>query len=92
VDPTDLDQVLWAVSTRTDPARDIDVITGMPTTALEPTLSPERRERGDLTFSRAVILAVRPYHWRDKFPPVATVSRELRERVLRKWAGLFQDA
>ncbi len=92
VDPTDLDQVLWAVSTRTDPARDMDVITGMPTTALEPTLSPERRERGDLTFSRAVILAVRPYHWRDKFPPVATVSQELRERVLRKWAGLFQDA
>ncbi|MFP3209672.1 MAG: UbiD family decarboxylase [Nitrososphaeria archaeon] len=92
VDPTDLDQVLWAISTRTDPAVDIDVIAGMPTNALEPTVSPEKREKGDLTFGRAVILAVRPYHWRDKFPPVATVSRELRERVLQKWMSLFQGA
>jgi len=92
VDYADLDQVLWAISTRTDPATDIDVIVGMPTNALEPTVSPERREKGDLTFGRAVILAVRPYHWRDKFPPVATVSRELRKRVLQKWTGLFQGA
>jgi len=36
-----------------------------------------------------VIDATRPFEWKDRFPPVASSSRELRERVLSRWAGVL---
>ena len=36
--------------------------------------------------SRAIIDATRPYEWKDTFPEVSRSSRELREKILAKWA------
>jgi len=39
--------------------------------------------------SRAIIDATRPFEWLQEFPPVAKSSRELRERLLRRWGKLL---
>jgi 4-hydroxy-3-polyprenylbenzoate decarboxylase len=89
IDPTDVDQVLWAVATRCDPVADIDVLRNCVSDFLDPRLSPDKRRRNDYTASRAVVVACRPYHWRDEFPKEVGTSAELRERVVGAWPDLF---
>jgi 4-hydroxy-3-polyprenylbenzoate decarboxylase len=90
VDPSDIDQVLWAVSTRCDPAEGIDVIRQCATNYLDPRLTPEQREKRDFTMARAVIDACRPYHWREQFPRAVGTSPEYQAQILRDWPELFQ--
>lgn len=89
IDPTNLEEVLWAVTTRCDPENAIDIVRGLLTTPLDPMLSPDKREKGDFTTSKVIINACRPYHWIDKFPDVNKASKELRTKVLNKWSHLF---
>jgi UbiD family decarboxylase len=89
VDPSDQEQVLWAVATRCDPEHDIDVVRGTTSHHLDPLLPPEKRAAHDYTASRAVIDACRPYHWMSQFPEVVGTSPELRQQVLEKWSRFF---
>jgi hypothetical protein len=50
-------------------------------------LLPERRASGDLTNSRIIIYAVRPWAWKDQFPKVNAVDPAYAAEVARKWAG-----
>jgi 4-hydroxy-3-polyprenylbenzoate decarboxylase len=84
IDPTNLFDVIWAMSTRCDPAEDIDFIRRAWSGALDP-----RKKMGDNFNSRAVIDACRPFDWRHEFPPVAESSPELRARTLAKWRHLL---
>src|SRR5205807_474373 len=70
VDPSKPDDVLWAIATRSDPAASFEIQPECPSSPLDPMLSPEMRARGDMTTSRAVIIACRPWLWRDAFPVV----------------------
>ncbi|MDO8597612.1 MAG: UbiD family decarboxylase [Sulfuricaulis sp.] len=92
IDVSNMDELLWALCTRSDPASSIDIIKTAWSTPLDPRIPPEKRERGDFTNSRAIIDACRPFHWRDKFPkvnmPGKAVQRETRERfgwILENW-------
>jgi 4-hydroxy-3-polyprenylbenzoate decarboxylase len=80
IDPTDLDQVVWAMCTRCDPAEDIDLIRRTWSGPLDP-----RLPKGVPWNSRAIVDACRPYEMRGDFPPVVRSSAELREQVLRKF-------
>ncbi|MGB7543214.1 MAG: UbiD family decarboxylase [Burkholderiales bacterium] len=80
IDVSNLEQLMWAVCTRSDPATSIDIITGTWSTPLDPRLDPDDRARGNFTNSRGIIDACRPFHWRDKFPRV----NELTPADLRK--------
>jgi 4-hydroxy-3-polyprenylbenzoate decarboxylase len=90
IDPTNLKEVLWAMETRVDPARDIDIIDGTWSTPLDPRMPPEKRRSGDFTNSRAIFYAVRPYAYRDQFPRVGRSTREDRARILGKFADVFE--
>jgi 4-hydroxy-3-polyprenylbenzoate decarboxylase len=85
IDVTDLKEVLWAMQTRVDPARDIELVDGCWSTPLDPRMPPEKRESGDATNSRAIFYAVRPYAWREKFPAVSRAERDLRRSVVEKF-------
>jgi UbiD family decarboxylase len=85
IDPTNLDEVLWAMCTRVDPASAIDIIHDTWTADLDPRLSPSKREAGDLTVGRMLINACRPFNWRDRFPRTNVFSPEERNAVERKW-------
>ncbi|MBI4491384.1 MAG: UbiD family decarboxylase [Chloroflexi bacterium] len=90
VDPTDLNDVLWALCTRVDPASSIDVVRSW-TTELDPMVSPEKQASGDYTMGRMLIDACKPFHWRDRFPASNVASPELRRAVAEKWSGVLQN-
>ncbi len=89
IDPTNLKEVLWAMMTRVDPATNIDIVDGCWSTPLDPRMPPDKRAARDYTNSRAIFYAVRPFEWRDKFPKVSRVSRELREKVIRDFQNIL---
>lgn len=86
IDPSDLGQVVWAMSTRCDPATDIEVTRRTWASKLDPMLAA-----GLPTYnSRAVIDACRPFERKDSFPPVAEASPELLADTLGKWSHIFE--
>ena len=91
MDVSNLEDVIWALITRSDPATSIDIIRNASSTPLDPRIEPERKAAGDNTNSRAVIDACRPWHWRDKLPPVNSPSKEERNIALRKFGHLFES-
>ncbi|MEV7040623.1 UbiD family decarboxylase [Amycolatopsis sp. NPDC051061] len=81
IDPADLDQVIWAMSTRSDPSQDIEVMKRTWGSKLDP-LSVE----GEPPFnSRAIIDACRPYERLESFPRVAESDPEFLREIERKW-------
>ncbi|MGK3204429.1 UbiD family decarboxylase [Amycolatopsis sp. MEPSY49] len=81
IDPADLDQVVWAMSTRSDPAGDIEVLKRTWGSKLDP-LSVA----GEPPFtSRAIIDACRPYERLESFPRVAESSPAFLRELERKW-------
>ena len=84
IDPTDLFQVVWAMSTRCDPVEDIDFIRKTWSGPLDPRIA-----RGTSTNSRAVIDACRPFEMIKDFPPVARATAEQRRKVAAKFADIL---
>src|SRR5262249_20961800 len=74
VDVTNLDHLLWAMLTRTDPKESIQFITGSWDSSADAPLAPARRAGRDLTPSVAVVDAYKPVHWRVKCPPSNAAS------------------
>jgi len=89
IDPTNMKEVLWAMMTRVDPPTNIDIFDGAWSTPLDPRMPPEKRESRDHTNGRAIFYAVRPFHWKEKFPKVSRSSRELRETVIKKFRDVI---
>jgi UbiD family decarboxylase len=86
IDVSNLEDLMWALLTRSDPATSIDIITGTWSTPLDPRIAPEDKEKGNNTNSRAIIDACRPFHWRHKFAKVNMPSPE-KARVAREKFG-----
>jgi 4-hydroxy-3-polyprenylbenzoate decarboxylase len=89
IDVSNLEEVMWALLTRSDPATSIEIIRNAWSTPLDPRIEPERKAAGDFTNSRAVIDACRPFHWRDKFPMVNAPTQEERAAALQKFGHLL---
>jgi 4-hydroxy-3-polyprenylbenzoate decarboxylase len=85
IDPTNTWDVLWAMTTRSDPEKDIDIVRRMWSGPLDPVIP--LAEKG--FNSRALIDATRPFEWREKFPPVAISSAEVIEAARKKWGGVL---
>jgi len=85
IDITDMDEVFWALATRSDPEHSIDIIRRCWSTPLDPMIpsgSPPLN-------SRAIIEACRPFEWIDKFPPVVGSKKEYLDAVKEKWGNLL---
>ena len=68
VDPCDLADVMWAIATRCEPAKQVDIIRNAWSSALDPRITPEARERGETSHSKMIIDACKPFGWRDDVP------------------------
>jgi UbiD family decarboxylase len=92
IDPADLNQVMWAVCTRTDPGESIDLIPNAWGMSLDPMVE---REEGDspsqLSMGRAIIDACRPFRRlaRGRWPDTVMVSPERVKRLERDYPDLF---
>jgi 4-hydroxy-3-polyprenylbenzoate decarboxylase len=90
IDVSNLEELIWAMLTRSDPAESIDIIHGAWSTPLDPRIPPWEKEKGNMTNSRAIIDACRPFHWRNEFPPVNAPSPELARESREKWGWLCE--
>jgi UbiD family decarboxylase len=89
IDPTNPEEVMWALCTRADPATDIDIIQRAWSTPLDPVVTPAQRKVKDYTSSRGLIDACRPFEWRDQFPPVNLPPKDVREASHKRWGYLL---
>ena len=90
IDVSSLEDLTWAMLTRSEPSESIDIIPETWSTPLDPRISPEDKAKGNFRNSRAVIDACRPYHWRDEFPLVNSMSPEL-DKEAREMFGYLLD-
>jgi 4-hydroxy-3-polyprenylbenzoate decarboxylase len=89
IDPSDLTQVLWAMSTRTDPESQIDIVRGCYGSVASPAIPPEKRIAGQFEESRAIINACRPFHHIKDYPPSIRSDAATLAQVRKKWDSLF---
>jgi UbiD family decarboxylase len=91
VDPANLEEVIWAMCTRSDPAESIDIIRRAWSTPLDPRIGPAQRAARDFTNSRALIDATRPWEWRDEFPPINVPLHDVRAAAHERWRHLLES-
>jgi 4-hydroxy-3-polyprenylbenzoate decarboxylase len=85
VDPTDMNQVFWALSTRCDPAADVDLLRNTWSTGLDPSkYPPEERPYG----SKLLIDACKPHRYLKEFPRRTSLRKSMYEKVAARWKTL----
>ncbi len=92
IDISNLEDVLWAMTTRCDPAQHIDIIRECWSSPIDPIISPHDRfqmPHGTQNTSRALVIACKPYRYYNEFPKTNIASPEIREKILTKYADVF---
>ena len=85
VDPTNFNDVLWALSTRCHPSEDIDVLRNTWSTGLDPSRFPvEMRPYG----SKVLINACKPHQHLKSFPQSTLLRRSVHDHVRERWTEL----
>jgi UbiD family decarboxylase len=90
IDPTDIEQVIWAMSTRCSPADDIDILRNTWSTYLDPTRNPpEERPYG----SKTLINACKEHKYLKVFSKRTRLTQETYDKVQKRWStyGLSFD-
>jgi UbiD family decarboxylase len=95
VDPSNLDEVIWAILTRNDPKQAIQILDRCHSSSADTAISPEEKRKykvapKPLTTSNAIIDACRPYEWKAEWYPMARVSPELRTKIFKKWDAVLK--
>ncbi|MDQ0380462.1 UbiD family decarboxylase [Amycolatopsis thermophila] len=81
INPADPDEVIWAMSTRSDPGQDIEVLRQTWGSRLDPLWTEGTPARN----TRAIIDACRPFERLGSFPRVARSEPEFLREIERKW-------
>ncbi len=87
IDVTNTNDVLWALSTRSNPEVDIEIIRRSWSGALDPIIPKGQKGHS----SRGIIDACRPYEWINDFPPVAESSPAVRRAAEEKWGRILDE-
>ena len=90
VDTSDLADVMWAVTTRCEPSEQIDIVRNAWSSALDPRIPPEAKDAGVTSHSKAIIEAVRPFGWKDKFPPTSALTAKETREIETKWGAAIE--
>jgi 4-hydroxy-3-polyprenylbenzoate decarboxylase len=85
VDPTDMNEVIWAMASRCNPVDDIDILRNTWSTWLDPTQNPpEKRPYG----SKALINACKEHRYLPVFSKRTTLRRDTYDRIAARWKEL----
>jgi len=90
VDPSNLADVMWAITTRCEPSEQIDIVRNAWSSALDPRIPPEAKARGITSHSKAIIEACRPFAWMDRFPPTSAISQDEARAIEEKWGAVLR--
>jgi UbiD family decarboxylase len=89
VDVTSLQDVMWAVLTRCDPIRDVDIIDRMKGTRIDMAIGPDERELK--ANSRMIVDATTPWEWKDHPLAGEPIGSPERSRATReRWGWLLR--
>ena len=85
IDPTDMDQVIWAMASRCNPIEDIDVLRNTWSTWLDPTQNPpDKRPYG----SKALINACKEHRHLPVFSKRTALRKEVYDGIAARWHTL----
>ena len=84
VDPTNFDEVVWALSTRCNPSEDLDVLRKTMSFRADPSLAPDAKPYG----SKVLVDACTPYRYRQQSPIRTFLRRSTYARVAQRWSEL----
>jgi len=85
VDPSNLGEVLWAITTRCEPSEQIDIVRDAWSSALDPRIPAEQKLAGATSHSKAIIDACCPFAWKNKFPPTSSLTQNEVKMIESKW-------
>ena len=85
IDPTNTDEVIWAMASRCNPIDDIDILRNTWSTWLDPTQNPpEKRPYG----SKALINACKEHRHLPVFSKRTTLRKKVYDKVASRWKEL----
>ena len=85
IDPTDMNEVIWAMASRCNPIDDIDFLRNTWSTWLDPTQNPpEKRPYG----SKALINACKEHRYLPVFSKRTTLRKSTYDAVASRWKEL----
>jgi UbiD family decarboxylase len=90
VDPSNLNDVMWAITTRCEPAESLDVVRNAWSSALDPRIPPEAKQRSATSHSQLIVEACRPFAWLDQFPPTSAISLDEARAIEDKWHHVLE--
>ncbi len=90
IDPSNLNDVMWAVATRCEPSESVDIVRNGWSSGLDPRISPNDKARGVTSNSKIILDATRPYAWRDAFPKPSALSTEEARAIEEKWLAVLR--
>jgi 4-hydroxy-3-polyprenylbenzoate decarboxylase len=90
IDPSDLADVMWAVTTRCEPSEQIDIVRNAWSSALDPRIPADAKLRGISAHSKLIIEAVKPFSWIDSFPKLSALSHEDAQAIEAKWGNALK--
>ncbi|MBM2831061.1 MAG: ubiquinone biosynthesis protein UbiD [Dehalococcoidia bacterium] len=86
IDVTSISDVLWALTTRSDPEKHIDILRRVRSTSLDPMI---RKPAESFHNSTAIIEACRPYEWMSEFPEAVEFSPGIEKKMMAKWGKVL---
>jgi UbiD family decarboxylase len=90
IDPSNIQEVIWAMCTRCDPDKHIDIIRRTRTGANDPIVQPGTVKGTGFLGSRAIISACKPFEWIEDFPEDIKMSPELVGKVKESWGKIMK--
>ncbi|HEY1288456.1 MAG TPA: UbiD family decarboxylase [Burkholderiales bacterium] len=85
VDPSSLADVMWAIATRCEPSEQLDIVRSAWSSALDPRITPQARERGETSHSKMILDACKPFGWKDDYPRTSALTAEEARLIREKW-------
>jgi UbiD family decarboxylase len=85
VDPSNLADVMWAVTTRCEPSEAVDIVRNAWSSSLDPRIPPEARAIGATSHSKMLIDACKPFAWKDSYPPSSSLLPSEAAEIEEKW-------
>jgi 4-hydroxy-3-polyprenylbenzoate decarboxylase len=85
IDPSNIQDVLWAINTRAEPSESVEIIRKGWSSALDPRIPAEDKARGISSNSKLVIDACRPFVWREDFPQASALSIDEARAIEDRW-------
>jgi 4-hydroxy-3-polyprenylbenzoate decarboxylase len=92
VDPSDINDVMWAITTRCEPSEQVEIVRNAWSSALDPRIPADAKARGTTSHSKLIIEAVRPFAWKEQFPSTSALSPADARAIADKWAAALGNA